>query len=318
MMDITTLKSQIKSNRVPHLLIFAGDEWQVQKIYIDQIVKVTGLETRRPDTVREIVQALKNKSFVNKSYVYIVRDDKEFMQNEKMQERIIQLLGDNFLISLITRLDKRLKFYNRNKGTIIEFEALQPQILRKYIKQQLGNVSDLNCDKLIKLCEGNYGRILLEIDKIKNWHDAYVVDKQADLGYEGALLRMITSGIIYEPPQDAIFDLVAAIMQRQRRKVFELLQESYASGEATMVILTVLFNNAKAVLQVQSYKGSGKVTEATGLTGFHVMKAKEVAGHYSEEELINMLHLIRKMETGIKTGKIEDRFAVPYLLCQIL
>jgi DNA polymerase III delta subunit len=48
------------------------------------------------------------------------------------------------------------------------------------------------------------------------------------------------------------------------------------------------------------------------------MKAKEVAGHYSETELINMLHLIRKMETGIKTGRIEDKFAVSYLLCQIL
>lgn len=313
-MDVGTLKTYIKTNKIPHLLIFAGDEWQVQKVYIDQIVKVTGLETRRPDTVREIIQTLRTKSFMNRSYVYIVRDDKEFTQNEKLQERLKNTLGDNLLIYLSTKLDKRSKFYNRHKSIIAEFEALEPRILVKYIKQQLPGLTDQNCTKLIEVCESSYGRILLEIDKIKN---CMKVTKAKDL-VNDTFGMLLFKGIIYQPPQDAIFDLVEAIMRRRRGKSFELLQESYDSGEATMVMLTVLFNNAKAVLQVQSYKGSGKITEVTGLTGFQVMKAREVAGHYSETELINMLHLIRKMETGIKTGRIEDRFAVPYLLCQIL
>ena len=106
-MDVATLKAKIKSKQLPSYLIFSGEEWKVQKIYIQQISKVTGKEIKRIDSIADIYSQLKNKSFIQKSYVYVVRDDKELMQNEKLQQQIEQVLGDNILIHLLTTVYKR-------------------------------------------------------------------------------------------------------------------------------------------------------------------------------------------------------------------
>ena len=127
----------------------------------------------------------------------------------------------------------------------------------------------------------------------------------------------MNEGIIYKPPQDAIFDLVDMILQRNIEKSMALLQECYANGEATMVMLSVLFNNAKAVLQVQECRG-GDVAKTTGLSGWQIMNAKKVAGHYKFKELVKMLRKIEDVETGIKTGQIEEKFAMEYLLLEVM
>lgn len=135
--------------------------------------------------------------------------------------------------------------------------------------------------------------------------------------YDEAFEILLKDGTIYEPPYDAIFDLVDAILDRKVNKAFDLLQQSYAVGEATMVMLSVLYNNAKALLQVQSYQGDN-ITKATGLTGWQIKQAKTHAGKYSESELIYIVQLIQKVESGIKTGRMEDEFAMQYLLTRIM
>lgn len=135
--------------------------------------------------------------------------------------------------------------------------------------------------------------------------------------YDEAFEKLVKDGTIYEPPYDAIFDLVDAILDRKVNKAFDLLQQSYDVGEATMVMLSVLYNNAKAVLQVQTYKGN-EITKATGLTAWQIKVAKSHVGKYSEKALIYILQLIQKIESGIKSGRMEDEFAMQYLLTHIL
>ena len=314
-MDVATLKAKIKSKQLPSYLIFSGTEWKVQQIYINQMAKVTGKEIKRIDSITSIYNQLKNRSFVQKSIIYIVRDDKELMNSEKLQQQIsVGLLGDNTLIHLLTSVDKRTKFYKQYKDSIIEFEALSDAMLKKYILKEI-KLSESNIQRLIDICEHDYGRILLEIDKIRRYSDSNptLIRNIYDNGFE----MLINDGTIYEPPYDAIFDLVDAILDRKVNRAFDLLQQSYAVGEATMVMLSVLYNNAKAVLQVQTYSGD-KITEGTGLTGWQIKNAKPHVGKYSESELIYIVQLCQKLESGIKTGRMEDEFVMQYLLTHIL
>ena len=324
-MDVATLKAKIKAKQLPSYLIFSGIEWKVQQIYINQIAKVTGKETVRIDDISDIYGKLRNRSFVRKPVIYIVRDDKELMNSEKLQQQISAgLLGDNILIHLLTNVDKRTKFYKQYKDSIIEFEALSDVMLKKYILKEI-KLSESNIQRLIDICEHDYGRILLEIDKIKRYKDylnddcyGHDVDNSMPAIYSDSVFEyLLKDGTIHEPPYDAIFDLVDAILDRKVNKAFDLLQQSYAVGEATMVMLSVLYNNAKAVLQVQTYHGS-KITEGTGLTGWQIKNAKPHVGKYSEDDLIYILQLVQKIESGIKTGCMEDEFAMQYLLTHIL
>lgn len=314
-MDVATLKAKIKSKQLPSYLIFSGTEWKVQELYINQIAKATGKEVKRIDDVLSIFSKLRNKSFIQKGVIYIVRDDKELMQNEKLQQTIEQVLGDNILIHLLTNVDKRTKFYKQYKDAICDFERLSDAMLKKYILKEI-KLSERNIQRLIDICEHDYGRILLEIDKIKRYKQS--AEDDGEFGTEDEVFYiLVKDGTIYEPPYDAIFDLVDAILDRKVNQTFNLLQQSYAVGEATMVMLSVLYNNAKAVLQVQTYSGDN-ISKGTGLTGWQIKNVKSHIGKYSEDELIYILRLIQKVESGIKTGRMEDEFAMQYLLTHIM
>lgn len=135
--------------------------------------------------------------------------------------------------------------------------------------------------------------------------------------YDEAFEILLKDGTIYKPPYDAIFDLVDAILDRKVNRAFDLLQQAYAVGEATMVMLSVLYNNAKAVLQVQTYRGKD-ISKGTGLSVWQIKKAREHCGKYSDDDLIYIVQLVQKIESGIKSGAIEESFAIEYLLVHIL
>ena len=309
-MDVATLKSHIKLKTLPTFLIFSGDEWKVQQIYIEQISKVTKKKCVRIDSVGEIFQKLTNRSFVKESVIYIVRDDKELMQNEKLQQRIEKVLGDNMLILLLSNVDKRTKFYKSYKASICDFERLSDKMLEKYALKEI-SLSKRNLERLIEICEHDYGRMLLEIDKIKRYQQVYKDDGNHSFEV------LLADGTIHVPAKDAIFDFVDEVLNRHCNNSFELLQECYDVGEATMVMLTVLYNNAKALLQVQTCK-TNDISKTTGLTGWQIKNAKSHLHKYTDAELVDMLKLIQECESGIKTGRIEEPVVMQYILARVL
>lgn len=311
-MELKELKVKIQKLDLPNFIAFTGEEWAVQKIYIDKIAEVYQLEKRSMDTVYDIIPKLGNKAFISaKNYLYIVRDDDKFIKDEKAWARVEELLGQNRLILLISKPDKRLKFSSTYKDTITEFTPLKPANLKKYIQKEIP-LSDKNCDILIDVCEGNYGRILLEIDKIKCYSDAI-----GDSSVNEFLKNMLEDGTIYIPPKDAIFDFVDAILDRQVKRAFNLYEHCKGVNEKSFAIMSVLFNNAKAVLQVQSCK-TNNVAKSTGLTGWQIMNAKKHLGKYTDKELQNMLKLINNCVHGIKVGKIDEEFVIDYILVRVL
>lgn len=316
-MEVNEIKAHIQNRKFNSFYIFSGPEWKVQRIYIDMIVKSSGKELAYIDSIADIYNKLNNRSFVKKSYVYVVRDDKEIMQNEKLQLQLSSLLADNILILLITSLDKRLKFYKSYKDAIVEFEALKPMVLRKYIQKEI-KLSDSDCDRLMEICEYDYGRCLLEIDKIMHYKwDAEMVMDAFDQRYDIAFQELLDKGIIYQPPKDAIFDFVDAVLDRKVESSFNLYENCLQVGEAVMVMISVLYNNAKAILQVQSCSGSD-ISKSTGLTGWQIQNAKKHVGVQSNRNLINIMNICQQCQEGIVTGTMEEEYVMDYILTTIL
>ena len=314
-MDINTLHSQLKAKQLSTFYIFTGPEWIVQQKYIEQICKIAGKEKRYVDAFEDIYRTLINRSLLSKNYVYVVRDDKDIMNDEKLQSRLEDMLGQNILILLVSNLDKRTKFSKAYKDTICDFEALKPELLKKYIQKEIP-LTDRAADKLMEVCEYDYGRCLLEIDKIKHYLNG--IDPTGDdLTWDKGFKNLLVNKTIYTPPKDAIFDFIDSILDRNKDCVFDLYNQCLAVGEATMVMISVLYNNAKAVLQVQLCE-SKDVGKTTGLTGWQIMNAKKHLNKYSAEELINIMQLCQRCEVGIKTGQIEEGYAMEYIMVNVL
>ena len=320
-MTVQEVKNQIRNKSVKSFYIFTGSESKVIDIYISKIAECRKLEVIRADSISEIYSKFLSKSLVTNNYCYVLRDDKELLIHDKLWDSLAveNVQGNNIVILVLTNVDKRSKFYKRFKDDIIEFEHMPENVLIKYIKKELP-LSEQNCKKLIGICESDYNRILLEIDKIKQYkaRDIFGDGNESDRAF-GALLKC---GVIFQPPKDAIFDFVIfdfvdCVLKHKVNQSFELLQGCREVGESNIVILSVLYNNVKQVLQVQSCQ-SKDISKTTGLTAWQVKCAKEKCGYYTVGDLVYFLKLIRKVEKGIKTGEIDESISVDYVLVNML
>jgi len=312
-MNIMTLKSQIKEKKLDNFYVFAGDEWEVQKVYIHKIAEVCNLKVKYIDSIKDIYSKLTSNSFFKESYCYIVRDDPDIMKEDKLQEQIKNnLLGNNILILLLTNADRRSKVFKTFEYCYITFEEMPLERLRKRLKQMFENLTDKTCDRLISACENNYGRLLLEVDKIINYG---VYDILGD--YNDIINKLLDDGAIYTPPEDAVFDLIDAILKRDVKSVYYLLDNCQQIGESNLVILSNLYNATKQLLQVQSCE-SYDIEGTTGLTYPQIKAAQSRQGNYSIGELVNVMKLIREVERDIKIGNIEEDISVEYVLVNIL
>lgn len=324
-MKLLEVNRDIREGTIAPYYIFTGDEIELQRIYIAQIAETKGYSVIRADSISEIWQDITNPSLFNDNAVYVVRDDKCLLTDETLQAQIdTGALGNNILIHLLTSVDKRTKWAKQNSDRIVVFEHLSDDMLKKYIRKQI-TLNDANCERLIAICENDYSRILLEIDKIK-CYQRWLVDEGYDNETDNSLpavypdsifKKLVDDGIIYTPPKDAVFDLVDAILKRQVNRVYDLLSQCYAVGEANMVILNVLYNNAKQVLRVQASESMSNC-KSLGLSKYQLSKCMEKVGCYSTGELVRLLRVIYHLQKGIVRGEIPDNLSIEYLLVNIL
>ena len=237
-MNITDVKTDIKNKAIKPYYIFAGEEIEIQRIYINKIAEVLNYPVIRTSCIAEVWPEITTATLFGTPSVYVVRDDKDLLQDDVLQTQIeSNNLNGNIIIHLISSLDKRTKWYKSNSDKIVLFERLTTDMLIKYCQREIA-LNKRNCERLIAICENDYSRLLLEIDKIKNFMN-HISESDCNKVFE----QFVADGTIAVPPQDAIFSLVDAILKRQRCKAFDLLEQCYAVGEANMVILSVLFNN---------------------------------------------------------------------------
>ena len=307
-MQVSILKEQIKNNSIKPFYIFIGEEWKVQQIYLKKLSQITKFTIDKATDVVSIQQKLHSRSFFEPGKLYVVRDDYTIFTNEKLRDNLLDVnfIKGNMLVLILTQPDKRLKQIKGLSDVLIEFNKLPLDTLKKHLKQEIP-LTDANCELLINVCENDYGRILLEVDKLKCFKkDPNIV-----------LAELLESGAIYSPPEDSIFNLVDAILSRNVKAVYRFLDNCKNINEHSLVILQVMYTKLKELLQVQSYDGTD-VVNATGIADWQVKKLRAKCGNYSNGELVYALRLINDAEVKLKTGLFDESIIVDYVLVNIL
>ena len=310
-MELTTLKANIRTKSFEKFYIFTGPEWKIMNIYIEQMAKVTGYEIKKFDSIQNLGKKLHSSSFLSVAEICVFTDCKDILLNEDIHKQIdtIESKIKHIFIFVFNDIDKRTKFYKKYQDKIIVFEPMKTETLIKYVEKEIP-LREGNAKRLIEICENDYGRILLEIDKIKRYAKAFNSDD-----YDKLFNQLLEDNAIYQPPKDAVFAFVDAVLKNKKKLAYKLLEETYDSGEATLVILTNLYNGAKQVLQVQTY-GGDNLASASGLTSFQIKLARERLGYYREDDLIRLMKFTRQAEVGVKTGAIEEPWAVLNVLAR--
>lgn len=312
-MEVQELKRLIKDDNIPNFLIFTGDEWKIQQEYIKQIAKVKKLSISYAEDIDAVWDELKAQSLFGSDVLYVLRDDKELMTNEKIYSRLNDVLHNNMLVLELTSVDNRLKLIKTYKDSIVEFNALKSDMLKRYIQQKIA-LSDRNCNILMEICGYNYGHCLLEIDKIRRYVDGCVREygKPCNVDIDIVFKSLLQDGTLYIPPRDTIWEFIKAFLQNKPKVAYELYQDLKGLETPTLSIISNLYNNAKQVLQVQTCT-SKDISKSTGLISWQIRNAKECINRFSTRDLEILLRWLQRIERDIKTGFLDEKIAIDYL-----
>lgn len=304
-MEINQVKKQILDKELDKYYIFTGEERAVAKLYIDKMAEATGRTVKFADTIIDVLGKPKSKAFIQIPILYVIMDDNDFLTNEKAWDKIDSAIKDDVVVFWYMKADQRLKFWKKFKDRAVSFDKLDNRILKRHMMKVL---SDKAKDRLIAVCEGSYSRILLEEDKIQAYGSKNLFNCEAD----EVLDKLLADGTVHVPANDAIFDFVEAVLDRDVEDAYRLLRESEECGESNMVLLSVLYTNFRNLLLYQTDKDN------CGLSGFEKKNVAFAKDNYSDGELIHALRILRKCEMGIKTGRIPDEISVHYFLVNVI
>ena len=305
-MNLIDLKNEIMSNQFDNLYYFTGEDWKLRNIYINKIAYTSNKTVRYVDSVDDILTFLKQGTIFAKRNCFVVYEDKKYLIDEKAWDKLANLIQNDIVIFVYNELDKRSKFYKQFKDTLVEFSHMNDNILINNINNAI-KLSNENCERIIKACNNDYGKILFEIDKIQHY---------LPLDYNKSCEMLFNAHIIQEQPTGTIFDLVDAIIKHDPDAI-KIYQECKNKGENNLAILQALFNKTKAVLQVQSYKGND-LYNATGLKSGVIWGCKKLIGYCTKQQLINIMKVTQNIEESIKNGNIQENIAIDYLLTLLL
>lgn len=304
-MDIVKLKSQIKSGKLDNLYVFVGEEIGLMNLYIGKMCS----EAHRVESVAGVWKRLTSRGLGGGKNFYVVRDDKEFLQAEKVWSTAEKMIRYGTLVLLYTGLDRRSRFYKEFESRIVTFDKMtRPQLIKFVISQFPFEVTEEQADYLCEACNDDYTQIGNEIDKLCRIRA--MVTHQS--------FQKTVDEIVRAPKYADTFSMANNVMQYNGKKAVEQMQFLIENGESGIGMITVLYNNFRNAVQVLSSTESAR--EISEKYGIHIAAVSNILNNfdYSLDGAIRAMRILQDAESGIKSGKYAEDKAPMIALCRIL
>lgn len=236
-------------------------------IYLKDLAEAAGTDLIRVDTVADLIRMAGNKSIISRPKCYVVRDDKDYLSQEKTWVNLItmRLQGRNDKVVIIyTNLDKRSKFlkYHTEMNCLVTFDPLIPEVLAKYIRKELPLPLE-GAKRFAVMCDCDYNRIMMEIDKLKAYGKALEYDLTKEAQCDKIHQLALQNGLFFVAPKDKVFELVDAVGQRQSKSALTLVKELNLVIDSPLGALSLLYTAFRNMLLVAG-AGKGDLFEKTG------------------------------------------------------
>lgn len=315
-MTLMELANRIGNNDIPNYLVFFGDEQKIIDLYIDVICK--SYKKICVDTVSNCVAKLGKKSLDKSKKAYIISNDESYLKADNAWKSVSEYAkrSNSIVILRYQKLSKKEKFYKNNN--CVEFTKLSKGVLTNYVLRDLPDLSEKNTNKLIGYCDNDYGRILMEIDKIKQYKE-YISHLVNEISVNDCFEELDKQELFHKEIGDITFELTNAVLGGYTDKAIQKLDEAKRKGEPAMMIASILYNGFRNLL---AYQGLGKnkngAMERTGMTKGELWGCTKNIGGYSIEELKRNMLFCQRVESGIKMGTLDEDIALDYVVLTCL
>lgn len=290
------LKNDIVNKRIskePMIFIYKGNKFLVEQ-YINAIADIKKAEKIYLTESLEIPSE-SNSLFDNNinNYLYIKTTEK--LSDFKYFENCIYVCKEI--------VDNR----NDLKPYIYEFPELENKYILEYAKTRLKGLSKVEIEWLCNICGYNIYRIASEIDKIalfdKDMQEYIFQRINEDDGYSD--LSMLN-----------IYNFTSAIIKKDLKMIKDILEEFDRIDIEPTGVVTILKKNFRNIIDIQmNLKAS---PELLNMPEKQFKAIKYNCGRFTNEELVKIYELLTSIDIKLKTGLIDNKIIVDYLLSKIL
>lgn len=317
-MQLSDLMMSIANSKIPHFLILFGEEQAILDEYIKHIVN--DKQVIYCDTVHNVLSQCNCKSLVNTPRVYIVSGDESFKSAEDVWENVITNFNNSkhYLILRYTSINKTIKFYTRNKQICVEFNRLGDDVLLTYISRYLPDLGRKYAQELIDYCNHDYGRILMEVDKVKQYNE-YIDNLTNGISVDDCFEELDKQGLFHKEIGDITFELTDAVLGGYPETVIQKLDEAKRKDENPILIASILYNGFRNLM---AYMGLGANRKdamlRTGMTKGELWGCNKNIGGYNFEELKRNTLFCQSVEVALKQGTLDADIGLDYLVLHCL
>lgn len=301
-MNLGELRSSIIGKESQTPWIFTGVEVGIMEIYIQQISKVFGAEIKRVNSLKEaLAGSQQNTLFGSVRKLFIVKDDKEFMNDSDCWGGISSKVGDALIILVYSEIDGRSKMSKVFENQIVEFKTLDAKQLAKYIIKDTGLEAG-RAEQMAVNCGLDYLTIKMESDKLLNFLE------MNKLPINSAFDQALKQRILWIRWEDLFNGLIEAVMERKIGLAIERWKWLKELGESEMKALAFIYTQFKNLLLMFSGEGINPYFAS------QLQKAKQA---FTREEVEDIVHIIQKSEQDSKMGRLEMGILLDYILVNI-
>ena len=229
--------------------------------------------------------------------------------NEELFLKYINNPSNNILILVVSKLNNRLKITNLVKKS---FKIITIKNLN-YKDFVINNLEDYKMDSsvvnyFLSRVGTDYNIIESELNKLKLYKLDYKNIKKEDID-------LITNKNI----ESNIFDLISAIVKKDKEKVYELYLHFLNSGVEIMQIMILLANQIRLIYNVKVLNNltDNEISNMLSVHEYPVKLARGKGINYSKTELLSLLYNLAILDEDIKSSNCLENISFLTFILQM-
>lgn len=271
-------------------------------------------------TEGEIIDMAETLPFFAERRLILVKDTGLFKRAaDQLADYIGSLPESTVIIFSEAEVDKRGRLYKAVSKTayVCEFKEQTENTLSIWgasiLKRNGLRITADNMSYILSCTGTDMTAIASELDKIVN----YAQGAHPDLD---VVTRSDIDAVISVKVEDRIFEMITALVRRDRKRAYALYADLVALERQPMATLVVISREYERMLKVLELAQNGEseagIAEKLGMKPFVVRKTLGNARRYSLKELRDHVAFAVSMDEAIKTGAMKDRTAVEMMLAR--
>ena len=251
------------------------------------------------NTIDDVIESLDTYGlFSNKKIVLAYNPPFLVQKQEDNLDKFFKYLdnpSDNILILITPKINNVLKVV-KTINKYFKIIKLNDINLEGFVKD---NLEDYKMDRMtlmyfLSKVSKDLNAILTELDKLK----MYKLDSKV-------ILKEDIDLVTRESFENTIFDLIEAIIKKDKKKSYELYNHFISSGTEIFQILVLVSNQIRLIYNVKVLNtiSDSKISEILGVKEYPVKLARGKGINYSKKELLSLLHKLAILDQDIKSGK---------------